>query len=256
MSAGTGGDRFRELEQAYGEYTVYDQHYEKVGKVDDLFVDENDQPEYIGVKTGFLGTKSTLIPIELVRVNDRRKLLEVAADEETIKHAPTFEDDGDITPEYENRVHGYFGLERPGPDAGQQRLRRLLRLTGGGRRPGRGPAPLGRHRVRRAHGDLHGASSTRGPRRLHGAGPHGGATATRLDVPLGETAPRSQPPREEPAASTADPFDADAATRTGRGHARRVEVQGDRNVRVYKRAARPSVAGVRRPWSLGRRTRV
>jgi hypothetical protein len=33
MSAGNSGDRFRELEQAYGEYTVYDQHYEKVGKV-------------------------------------------------------------------------------------------------------------------------------------------------------------------------------------------------------------------------------
>src|SRR5918994_4057472 len=99
--------------EIYKDYTVYDQHYEKVGKVDDLFVDENDQPEYIGVKIGFLGMKSTLIPIELVRVNDRRRLVEVAADEETIKHAPTFDDDGDITPDYEDRVHGYFGLERP-----------------------------------------------------------------------------------------------------------------------------------------------
>ena len=113
MSAGSGGDGFRQLEQAFGEYTVYDQHYEKIGKIDDIFVDANDQPEYIGVKMGFLGMHSTLIPIELVRVNDRRKLVEVAADEETIKHAPTFDNDGDITPEYEDRVHGYFGLERP-----------------------------------------------------------------------------------------------------------------------------------------------
>src|SRR4028119_1068256 len=113
MSAGNSGDRFRELEQAYGEYTVYDRHYEKTGRADALFVDENDQPEYIGVKTGLLGMKSTLIPIELVRVNDRRKLVEVAADEETIKHAPTFDNDNDITPDYEDRVHGYFGLERP-----------------------------------------------------------------------------------------------------------------------------------------------
>src|ERR687894_1900296 len=102
--------------EIYKDYTVYDQHYEKVGKVDDLFVDENDQPEYIGVKIGFLGTKSTLIPIELVRVNDRRKLVEVAADGETIKHAPTFEDDGDITPEYEHGVYGYFGLQPPGSE--------------------------------------------------------------------------------------------------------------------------------------------
>ncbi|MDQ3363193.1 MAG: PRC-barrel domain-containing protein, partial [Actinomycetota bacterium] len=98
MSAGQGGDRFRELEQAYNEYTVYDQHYEKVGKIDDIFVDANDQPEYIGVKTGLLGMKSTLIPIDLIRVNDRRKLVEVAADGEAIKNAPTFDNDGDITP--------------------------------------------------------------------------------------------------------------------------------------------------------------
>ena len=104
---------------AYKDYTVYDQHYEKVGKVDDLFVDENDQPEYIGVKMGLLGTKSTLIPIELVRVNDRRQLVEVAADEETIKHAPTFSDDKDLTPEYEHGVYGYFGLQPPASEQGR-----------------------------------------------------------------------------------------------------------------------------------------
>jgi hypothetical protein len=113
------GDRFRELEEAYKDYTVYDQHYEKVGKVDDLFVDENDQPEYIGVKTGFLGMKSTLIPMELIRVNDRRKLIEVAADKDTIRSGPAFDDDEDITPEHESRIYGYYGLEHPG--SGQER---------------------------------------------------------------------------------------------------------------------------------------
>ena len=113
------GDRFRELEEAYKDYTVYDQHYEKVGRVDDLFVDENDQPEYIGVKTGFLGMKSTLIPMELVRVNDRRKLIEVAADKDTIRSGPAFDDDEEITPEHESRIYGYYGLEHPG--SGQER---------------------------------------------------------------------------------------------------------------------------------------
>ena len=108
------GDRFRELEEAYKDYTVYDQHYEKVGKVDDLFVDENDLPEYIGVKTGFLGMKSTLIPMELARVNDRRKLIEVAADKDTIRSGPAFDDDEEITPEHESRIYGYYGLEHPG----------------------------------------------------------------------------------------------------------------------------------------------
>lgn len=59
-----------------------------------------------------------------------------------------------------------------------------------------------------------------------------------LDVPIGDREPQAQPQRQEPAASTADPFDADAATRTGGDS--RDQVQGDSNVRVYKRAARPA----------------
>ena len=106
-------DRFGELEAAYKEYTVYDQHYEKIGRVDDLFVDESDMPEYIGVKTGLLGMKSTLVPVEIARVNDRRKLVEIAADKDAIEKAPTFDTNKEITPDYEDRVHSYFGLERP-----------------------------------------------------------------------------------------------------------------------------------------------
>jgi hypothetical protein len=107
-------DRFQELEKSYSDYTVYDQHYEKIGKVDDLFVDSDDQPEYIGVKTGFLGTKSTLIPMEIARVNDRRKLIEVAADRDMIKDAPSFDNKEEMTADHEHRIHSYFGLERPG----------------------------------------------------------------------------------------------------------------------------------------------
>jgi hypothetical protein len=113
------GDRFRELEEAYKDYTVYDQHYERIGRVDDLFVDENDQPEYIGVKTGFLGMKSTLIPMELARVNDRRKLIEVAADKDTVTEGPAFDDDEEITPDHEARIYGYYGLQHPGLEEGR-----------------------------------------------------------------------------------------------------------------------------------------
>jgi hypothetical protein len=119
LSVEERGDRFRDLEEAYKDYTVYDQHYEKIGKVDDLFVDEHDQPEYIGVKTGFLGMKSTLIPMELARVNDRRKLIEVAADKHTVTEGPAFGDDEEITPDHEARIYGYYGLQHPGFQEGR-----------------------------------------------------------------------------------------------------------------------------------------
>ena len=104
-------DRSTPIEDLYAEYTVYDMHYEKIGKIDDLFVDENDNPEYLGVKMGFLGTSSTLIPVDLVRVNDKRRLVEVAADKETVKNGPTFSDDREITSEFERQVLNYYQVE-------------------------------------------------------------------------------------------------------------------------------------------------
>ena len=100
-------------------YQIYDQHYEKVGKVDDLFVDENDVPEYIGVKTGLFGGPSTLIPMDIVRVNDLRQLVEVASDKDTIEEGPSFDDDAEITAEFEERVYAHFGATRESPLTGR-----------------------------------------------------------------------------------------------------------------------------------------
>lgn len=104
-------DPFAELKQAREEYNVYDSHYERIGKVDDVFVDESDRALYVGVKMGFFGTNSSLIPTEIIRVNDKRRLIEVSEPAETIKHAPHFGSNEELTPELENHVRTYFGLQ-------------------------------------------------------------------------------------------------------------------------------------------------
>ncbi len=103
-------DRFTAIEDLYKGYTVYDMNYEKIDKVDDLFVDESDQIEYIGVKMSFLGLRSTLIPVNIVRVNEQRQLIEVADPKDRIKDAPTFDNNEEITPDLERRVYSHFGL--------------------------------------------------------------------------------------------------------------------------------------------------
>src|SRR5215213_3955694 len=103
-------DRFTALEDYFSGYEVYDPAHSKIGKVGDLFVDENDQPEYVSVKTGFLGTKSTLIPWQIVEVRDGEKRLVVVADKHAVKGAQAF-NDREITSEYENKLHSYYGLE-------------------------------------------------------------------------------------------------------------------------------------------------
>ena len=103
-------DRFTALEDYFSGYEVYDPAHSKIGKVGDLFVDENHEPEYVSVKTGFLGTKSTLIPWQIVEVRDEEVRLVVAADKDAVKGGPAF-NDREITSEYENEVHSYYGLE-------------------------------------------------------------------------------------------------------------------------------------------------
>src|SRR5215218_8651781 len=96
-------DRFTALEDCFSGYEVYDPAHSKIGKVKDLFVDENDEPEYVSVKTGFLGTKSTLIAWQIVEGREREKRLVVAADKDALKGAPAF-NDREITPKYENKL--------------------------------------------------------------------------------------------------------------------------------------------------------
>jgi uncharacterized protein (TIGR02271 family) len=104
-------DRFTAIEDQYAGYEVYDRNGEKIGKVDDLFVDENDQPEYLGVKMGFLGLEGTsLIPWELTRVNGEGHRIEVSVEKAQVKEGPSFNDDEDITPQYENEVRSHYGL--------------------------------------------------------------------------------------------------------------------------------------------------
>jgi sporulation protein YlmC with PRC-barrel domain len=113
-------ERLRELEEKYEGYKVYDNRGERIGKVDDLFIDEADREEYIGVKMGFLGRKSTLIPMDIVRVNKADRAIEVSESKDHVKDAPSFDDDEDITREYEERIRSHFGLgsQDPSPPQG------------------------------------------------------------------------------------------------------------------------------------------
>ena len=66
-------DRITVPEGHFAGYDVYDQNRQRIGEVESLFLDENDQPEYIGVKMGVLGSQSTLIPIGIITVDEDDK---------------------------------------------------------------------------------------------------------------------------------------------------------------------------------------
>lgn len=104
-------DQFAELKASHRDYKVFDGHYERIGKVDELFVDEADHPIYLGVSTGLLEMDSVLIPMDIVRINDKRGVVEADTTRDRIENAPSLGSGDDISPEIEDKVRIYYGLK-------------------------------------------------------------------------------------------------------------------------------------------------
>ena len=87
---------------------MYDQAGEQIGKVEEIFVDvDSRQPEWIGLGTGFLGTKRVLVPVQGVELQGDGVSVPYAKDH--VKESPDL--DGDqISPETERDLHAYYGL--------------------------------------------------------------------------------------------------------------------------------------------------
>ena len=119
----TGAGRAESLgtpEEQYAEYGIYDQYGERIGPLSDLFVDVNDEPEYVGVETGLPGNRSVLIPAEVISVDDRLRRMVVSHPRSLVETAPSLGHEDEVTPEFERRVRVHFGLgaeERAGSGA-------------------------------------------------------------------------------------------------------------------------------------------
>jgi len=94
------------------EQPVYDRNGEKIGKVEEIFYDAStDQPEWVGLGTGFFGTKRVLVPVAGASATDDG--LTVPYDKEQIKNSPDIDSD-EISGQTEQSLHEYYGLGSSG----------------------------------------------------------------------------------------------------------------------------------------------
>jgi uncharacterized protein (TIGR02271 family) len=98
-------------EQRYAEYAIYDQYGERIGPLSDLFVDENNEPEYVGVETRLPANRSVLVPAEAITVDDRLRRMVVSHPRSLVETAPSLGHEDEVTPEFERRVRAHYGLE-------------------------------------------------------------------------------------------------------------------------------------------------
>jgi hypothetical protein len=60
---------------AYAGYEVRDPLGNLLGVAEEVLADLGDEPRYVKVRTGLLGLQTALIPVQLVAVDTRRRML-------------------------------------------------------------------------------------------------------------------------------------------------------------------------------------
>jgi len=97
-------------EERYADYEVYDQYGQRIGPISDLFVDDGDQPEYVGVEPGTMTDRSVLVPGEVISINDGLRRMVVSRPITVVETAPSLGHDEQVTPEFERRVRLHYAL--------------------------------------------------------------------------------------------------------------------------------------------------
>ena len=87
---------------------VYSSEGDKIGSVDEIYVDEEtDQPEWIGLGTGLLGKKRVLVPVEGADL--RGDEIHVPYSKDQVKGAPNVDAD-EVSQETEQALYSHYGL--------------------------------------------------------------------------------------------------------------------------------------------------
>jgi len=114
VNAEQGARELRKMEDMYSRYDVVDQNGDKIGTVDAADIDERDQHEYVAVSRGVMGlipgTGSSLIPLDISRVDNNRGTIELSVDKDMVKDSPSVDTGKPLSSEEASQVRGYYRL--------------------------------------------------------------------------------------------------------------------------------------------------
>lgn len=89
--------------------TVYDANREKIGSVEEVFLDEQTgEPEWVGLGTGFFGTKRVLVP--LAGATPAEDGLYVPYPKDQVKDTPDIDAD-ELSTDTEQALYSHYGLD-------------------------------------------------------------------------------------------------------------------------------------------------
>src|SRR3569833_1366136 len=88
-------------------YAVVDQNDSKIGHVDHVYVEDDGQPLFIGVKAGWIFGRRYVVPAYDAQINDGTENIRIPYTEEQIKNAPNFEEGVTLLPADHERIFSH-----------------------------------------------------------------------------------------------------------------------------------------------------
>jgi uncharacterized protein (TIGR02271 family) len=133
------------------DYDVQDSANNKIGTVNNLWIDHSGQPTYLGVKTGWVFGKNHVVPVSTATVNERQHMIRLPFTEEKIKGAPAFDADHELSDADDHTIDSYYGMTgtRAGmPRGAQQQTQTPPRQQTGATQQERTSIPLSEEQVK------------------------------------------------------------------------------------------------------------
>jgi stress response protein YsnF len=93
--------------------TVVDRHGQKIGTLQEIYLDEDERPHWGGVHTALFGLRQTLVPLDHGALDGDR--LQLPFDAEHVKGAPNVDPDVQLSEDQQDRLYRHYDLTEPRP---------------------------------------------------------------------------------------------------------------------------------------------
>jgi sporulation protein YlmC with PRC-barrel domain len=101
--------------------TLVDNDGEKIGTIEDIYLDrQSGEPEWVTVKTGLLGRKSSFVPISDASSTAEDEV-RVPYAKDQVKDAPSVDPDGQLSEDEERQLYQHYGRSDYAEWSGEER---------------------------------------------------------------------------------------------------------------------------------------
>ena len=92
---------------------VFDDKDHLIGSFECFWMDDDDQPQLVGIKLNSSADRTFLVPVVLITPDERQSCIRIQAPERQISYAPTLDCNEELNETTEEQAYNHFSLTAP-----------------------------------------------------------------------------------------------------------------------------------------------